>query len=38
LRLRYTRLISNVNLRRHMQDLLGFGLAMEGMALMEQRQ
>jgi len=35
LHLRYTRVIITEYLRRHMQDLLGYGLALEGMALME---
>jgi enoyl-CoA hydratase/carnithine racemase len=34
--LRYTRLMFTEHLRRRMQDLLGYGLAMEGLALMEQ--
>ena len=34
--LRYTRLMFAEYLRRRMQDLLGYGLAMEGLALMEQ--
>ena len=33
--LRYTRLMFTEYLRRRMQDLLGYGLAMEGLALME---
>jgi len=33
--LRYTRLMFAEYLRRRMQDLLGYGLAMEGLALME---
>jgi enoyl-CoA hydratase/carnithine racemase len=33
--LRYTRLMFTEHLRRRMQDLLGYGLAMEGLALME---
>lgn len=33
--LRYTRLILTENLRRAMQDLLGYGLAMESLALFE---
>ena len=36
--LRYTRLMFTEHLRRRMQDLLGYGLAMEGLALMEQPQ
>ncbi|NCY23866.1 MAG: enoyl-CoA hydratase/isomerase family protein [Alphaproteobacteria bacterium] len=34
--LRYTRLMFTEHLRKRMQDLLGYGLAMEGLALMEQ--
>ena len=34
--LRYTRLMFTEYLRKRMQDLLGYGLAMEGLALMEQ--
>ena len=34
--LRYTRLMFTEHLRRRMQDLLGYGLAMDGLALMEQ--
>ncbi|MGD0109945.1 MAG: enoyl-CoA hydratase/isomerase family protein [Rhodopila sp.] len=34
--LRYTRLMFNEYLKKRMQDLLGYGLAMEGLALMEQ--
>ena len=34
--LRYTRLMFTENLKKRMQDLLGYGLAMEGLALMEQ--
>lgn len=33
--LRYTRLMFTEHLRRRMQDLLGYGLALEGLALME---
>jgi enoyl-CoA hydratase/carnithine racemase len=33
--LRYTRLMFTEHLRKRMQDLLGYGLAMEGLALME---
>jgi len=33
--LRYTRLMFTEYLRKRMQDLLGYGLAMEGLALME---
>ena len=33
--LRYTRLMFTVYLRKRLQDLLGYGLAMEGLALME---
>ena len=36
--LRYTRLMFTEHLRKRMQDLLGYGLAMEGLALMEQPQ
>ena len=36
--LRYTRLMFTEYLRKRMQDLLGYGLAMEGLALMEQRE
>ena len=32
----YTRLMFTEYLRKRMQDLLGYGLAMEGLALMEQ--
>jgi enoyl-CoA hydratase/carnithine racemase len=34
--LRYTRLMFTEYLKKRMQDLLGYGLAMEGLALMEQ--
>jgi enoyl-CoA hydratase/carnithine racemase len=34
--LRYTRLMFTEYIRKRMQDLLGYGLAMEGLALMEQ--
>lgn len=34
--LRYTRVMLTEHLRKRMQDLLGYGLAMEGLALMEQ--
>jgi hypothetical protein len=34
--LRYTRLMFNKYLKMRMQDLLGYGLAMEKVALMEQ--
>ncbi len=34
--LRYTRLMFTEYMRKRMQDLLGYGLAMEGLALMEQ--
>ena len=34
--LRYTRLMFTENIRKRMQDLLGYGLALEGLALMEQ--
>ena len=34
--LRYTRLMFTEYLRKRTQDLLGYGLAMEGLALMEQ--
>ena len=34
--LRYTRLMFTEYLKRRLQDLLGYGLAMEGLALMEQ--
>ena len=34
--LRYTRLMFTEVLKRRMQELLGYGLAMEGLALMEQ--
>jgi enoyl-CoA hydratase/carnithine racemase len=34
--LRYTRLMFTEHLKKRMQDLLGYGLAMEGLALMEQ--
>jgi enoyl-CoA hydratase/carnithine racemase len=34
--LRYTRLMLTDYLKKQMQDLLGYGLAMEGLALMEQ--
>ena len=34
--LRYTRQMFTEHLRKRMQDLLGYGLAMEGLALMEQ--
>jgi enoyl-CoA hydratase/carnithine racemase len=33
--LRYTRLMFTEYIKRRMQDLLGYGLAMEGLALME---
>ena len=33
--LRYTRLMFTEHLRKRMGDLLGYGLAMEGLALME---
>ncbi len=33
--LRYTRLMFAEYIKRRMQDLLGYGLAMEGLALME---
>jgi enoyl-CoA hydratase/carnithine racemase len=33
--LRYTRLMFTEHIKRRMQDLLGYGLAMEGLALME---
>jgi enoyl-CoA hydratase/carnithine racemase len=33
--LRYTRLLFTEYLKRHMQDLLGYGLALESLALME---
>ncbi len=33
--LRYTRLMFTEHLKKRMQDLLGYGLAMEGLALME---
>ena len=33
--LRYTRLMFTEHLRKRMQDLLGYGLALEGLALME---
>lgn len=36
--LRYTRLMFTEYLRKRMQDLLGYGLAMEGLALMEQQE
>ena len=36
--LRYTRLMFTEYLRRRMQELLGYGLAMEGLALMEKPQ
>jgi enoyl-CoA hydratase/carnithine racemase len=36
--LRYTRLMFTEYLRRRMQELLGYGLAMEGLALMERPQ
>lgn len=36
--LRYTRLMFAEHIRKRMQDLLGYGLAMEGLALMEQRE
>ena len=35
LALRYTRLMITEHLRRHMQDLLGYGLGMELLALLE---
>ena len=34
--LRYTRLMFTEYLKKRMQDLLGYGLAMEGLALIEQ--
>jgi hypothetical protein len=34
--LHYTRLMFTGYLKKRMQDLLGYGLAMEGLALMEQ--
>lgn len=34
--LRYTRLMFTEYLRKRMQDLLGYGLTMEGLTLMEQ--
>ena len=34
--LRYTRLMFTEYLKKRMQDVLGYGLAMEGLALMEQ--
>jgi len=34
--LRYTRLMFTEYIRKRMQDLLGYGLALEGLALMEQ--
>jgi len=34
--LRYARLMFTEYLKKRMQDLLGYGLAMEGLALMEQ--
>jgi hypothetical protein len=33
--LRYTRLMFTEAIKRRLQDLLGYGLAMEGLALME---
>jgi hypothetical protein len=33
--LRYTRLLLTEDLRRRMQELLGYGLAMESIALLE---
>jgi hypothetical protein len=33
--LRYTRLMFAEQLRKGLQDMLGYGLAMEGLALME---
>ena len=36
--LRYTRLMFAEYIRKRLQDLLGYGLAMEGLALMEQRE
>ncbi len=35
LHLRYSRVVFTEYIKRHMQDLLGYGLALEGMALME---
>lgn len=35
LMLRYTRVVFTEYIKRHMQELLGYGLALEGMALME---
>jgi len=35
LQLRYSRVVFTEYIKRHMQDLLGYGLALEGMALME---
>jgi len=35
LQLRHTRVVFTEYIKRQMQDLLGYGLALEGMALME---